>query len=375
MQPQTDYEFHPAAMLLPLLDGEEYERLRADIAANGQIEPIWLHPDGRILDGRNRYIACRDLGIAPRFRQWDGRGSAVGFALSLNLHRRHLNSSQQAAVAVATAEFVEALEREARERQAHGQTAPGQALPQFIAEASDAGEAREKLADLFDTNRQYISDAKRLAVDAPDLFEQVRAGEMSIPQAKREAVTRQRRETPPLPTGNKYRVLYADPPWRYGNSGIIGATDHYGHTGRHYPSLSIDELCALPVGELADDDAVLFLWVTSPLLAECFAVIRAWGFAYKTSFIWDKVRHNFGHYNSVRHELLLVCTRGRATPDTPTLYDSVQTIERSNTHSEKPAAFRDIIDDLYPHGRRLELFARTVAAGNWEVWGNEPTGE
>jgi N6-adenosine-specific RNA methylase IME4 len=121
---------------------------------------------------------------------------------------------------------------------------------------------------------------------------------------------------------------------------------------------------------IVESDAVMFMWVTSPLLEECFPVIRAWGFKYKTSFVWDKVKHNFGHYNSVRHEMLLVCTRGSCTPDNSKLYDSVQTIERSDTHSEKPAEFRDIIDDLYPTGKRLELFARQSVNG-WSGWGNE----
>ena len=77
-----------------------------------------------------------------------------------------------------------------------------------------------------------------------------------------------------------------------------------------------------------------------------------------------------GHYNSVRHEFLLVCTRGSCTPDVPKLFDSVQSIERSNKHSEKPQEFRDIIDTSYLVGKRVELFAREPHEG-WEVWGNE----
>ena len=106
---------------------------------------------------------------------------------------------------------------------------------------------------------------------------------------------------------------------------------------------------------------------------ECFAVIDAWGFEYKSSFIWDKIGHNFGHYNSVRHEILLVCTKGSYLPENPKLYDSVVSVEKSRKHSEKPEEFRAIIDDLYPSGNRIELFARTATDG-WEAWGNEPTG-
>ena len=171
------------------------------------------------------------------------------------------------------------------------------------------------------------------------------------------------------PPAGKYRVIYADPPWSYGNANL----QEYGHASFHYPAMTIEQLCSLPVRDLADDNAVLFLWVTSPLLEESFEVIEAWGFEYKTSFVWDKVKHNFGHYNSVRHELLLVCTRGRCTPDVTRLFDSVQTIERGE-HSEKPEAFREIIDTIYSYGKRIELFARTSPGGEWEAWGNEVCG-
>ncbi len=136
---------------------------------------------------------------------------------------------------------------------------------------------------------------------------------------------------PPEPIEGKYRVFYADPPWSYGNTMPEYAPDQ----GTHYRLMSIDDICSLNVREAAEDDAVLFLWVTSPILEDAFKVINAWGFEYKASFVWDKVKHNMGHYNSVRHELLLVCTRGSCQPDVMRLFDSVVSIERTE-HSAKP---------------------------------------
>lgn len=169
---------------------------------------------------------------------------------------------------------------------------------------------------------------------------------------------------PALPSG-KYRVVYADPPWQYSDKLIEG----YGAAEHHYPTMSIQELCDMPLPEI-EKDAVLFLWVTSPILEECFEIIKAWRFEYKASFVWNKEKHNYGHYNSVRHELLLICTRGSCLPEVPKLYDSVITIERTERHSAKPEKFREIIDELYPNGKRIELFARTKVKG-WESWGNE----
>lgn len=172
-------------------------------------------------------------------------------------------------------------------------------------------------------------------------------------------------DTPELPEG-KYNIIYADPPWKYSDELIRG----YGAAEHHYPQMSIKELCDLPIIELSGDNSVLFIWATSPMLEDVFRVIKAWGYKYKASFIWDKVSHNYGHYNSVRHELLLICTRGSYTPEVNKLFDSVQSIKRSDNHSEKPEEFRTIIDTLYPSGKRIELFGRKLVPG-WEVWGNE----
>ncbi len=157
----------------------------------------------------------------------------------------------------------------------------------------------------------------------------------------------------------KYKIIYADPAWKYNDK---QNTKLRGGAIKHYPTMTITELCELPIREITKDNAVLFLWVTSPLLESSFKLIKAWGFKYKTSFVWDKIKHNMGHYNSVRHELLLICTKGSCTPQVRKLFDSVQSIERTK-HSAKPKEFRDIIDTIYPDGERIELFAREKTEG------------
>lgn len=172
-------------------------------------------------------------------------------------------------------------------------------------------------------------------------------------------------EPSPLPVG-KYRVIYADPPWQYGDKLIEG----YGAADHHYSTMSIKKLCEMPFPE-TEKNAVLFLWVTAPLLKECFEVIEAWGFEYKTQIVWNKKKHNFGFFISVRHENLLICTKGSCHPDIKELSNSVVSIERSRKHSEKPEYFRELIDKLYPKGKRIELFARKKTKENWDYWGTE----
>ena len=171
-------------------------------------------------------------------------------------------------------------------------------------------------------------------------------------------------ETPRLE--GKYRIIYADPPWKYGSD----YQDKFGHARSHYSTMDQSELCDLPVKEICMPNCVLFLWVTSPKLPEGLEILQSWGFDYKTSFVWDKVKHNYGNYNSVRHEFLLIGGKGSSTPDVKKLYDSVVSIERSNKHSEKPEYFRKLIDELYPTGDRIELFSRKELEG-WNTWGSE----
>ena len=167
----------------------------------------------------------------------------------------------------------------------------------------------------------------------------------------------------------KFRVIYADPPWKYGDQ----LTEDYGPTKFHYPSMSIAELCAMPIKDISEPDSVLFLWVTSPFLFECQPVIEAWGFEYKTSIVWWKQAHNMGHYVSNQHEFLLICTRGSCTPDSKTLLPSVLVVKRGK-HSEKPHEAREMIETLYPHGKRIELFARKQLPG-WASFGNQIGGD
>lgn len=169
--------------------------------------------------------------------------------------------------------------------------------------------------------------------------------------------------------GEKYRILLCDPPWRYGDQ-QHSTTEQNTVLETHYPTMTISELCEMPIKTICEENAVLFLWVTSPLLEECFDIIRAWGFKYKTSMVWDKIKHNVGNYVSVRHEFLLICTKGSCLPDVKKLYDSVVSIERTK-HSKKPEYFRELIDKIYPYGKRIELFARTKNEG-WDTYGNDP---
>lgn len=165
-----------------------------------------------------------------------------------------------------------------------------------------------------------------------------------------------------------YRVLLVDCPWLYGNKPPSGSGAQ-----THYPGMTIKQLCDLPVAAHAHAHAVMFFWVTAPMLLENPGpreVIEAWDFKPKTGMVWNKEQHGFGNYVSIRHEHLIIATRGSCLPDRPTpMFDSVFTERQDGLHSSKPPSVRAMIERLYD-GPYLELFARERVEG-WDAFGND----
>lgn len=172
----------------------------------------------------------------------------------------------------------------------------------------------------------------------------------------------------------KFRIIYADPPWQYRNSNPHPDGSHT-KAAQRYEGMTIEALCKLPVEAHTTKNAILFMWVTSPLLFQNPGpreVLEAWGFTYKSSRVWDKVLGNPGSYGmQVCHELLIVGVRGSCLPDVPTPHDdSVEVIRRGDEHSAKPEEFRKFIEKHWTHGPYLELFGRKKIKG-WTVFGND----
>lgn len=369
-------EFHPIANIFPLLSEDDLGQLAADIKQHGQRDPVWLF-EGKVLDGRNRSRACELAGVTPKTKEFKGtRQEAMEFVWSTNFHRRHLTSSQAAMAlslrknldATFAAEVVERMKQEAQEKKRDGGKSAGRGRPKKdvkqISPPKDARKSRTIVAKAHGTNATTVAKTDKILASHPELAQDILSGFKSVTQVEREIKKQEISKKVDWPDG-KYRVIYADPPWSYGNT----QPDYHTEQRDHYPVMPLKDICDLPVKDLALDDSVLFIWVTSPVLEESFQVIRAWGFKYKASFVWDKVKHNMGHYNSVRHEFLLVAVRGSCQPDVQKLFDSVLTEERTE-HSKKPDAFYDIIETIYPHGKRIELFARNKRSG-WSQYGHQ----
>ena len=161
----------------------------------------------------------------------------------------------------------------------------------------------------------------------------------------------------------KFKVIYADCPWSYTNKKTGGS--HTSGAVQQYDVLQLAEIQRLPIQSIAEENSVLFLWATVPMLPEAMETMRAWGYTYKTKLTWDKDKYGMGFWFRGQIEELLVGIRGKVPPFRCQKRNRM--IIKPTTHSTKPAEFRDLITEITT-GPRVELFARQTVPG-WTALG------
>ena len=357
--------------LIPPLSEEEFKGLEKNILANGCEQPIKLW-QGYIVDGHNRHQICTKHGLPFKTEELvrDTESQVILWIIDHQLDRRNISLySRGRLINRKRAEYA----KEAEKRMLAGVALDPAHNCGRGCEDPRARRTDHKLAKESGISHNTLSRiAKIEKVATSEQKKALEKNEISInevftkiSQEEKRKVGKEKLQKMQFPEG-KYRIIYADPPWDYktGDNSKNTADPEL-----HYPVMPLEDICGMPIKDLADVNAVLFLWTTSYHIFQSQAVLESWGFAYKSMFIWDKVKHNMGRYNSLRHEILLIATKGSCTPDNVELFDSVQSIERT-AHSTKPEEFRKIIETLYKHGNKLELFARKQTEG-WEVYGNQ----
>ena len=171
----------------------------------------------------------------------------------------------------------------------------------------------------------------------------------------------------------KYNIIYSDPAWNYENWGE-GASRN---VKEKYKTMSMEEIWKLPVKNIADENCILFIWVTFPNLQEGLDVIKAWGFTYKTlGFSWLKLNKKngklffgIGHYTKSNCEVCLIGVKGKPKIIDDTISSAI--ISPRQEHSKKPNIIRDKIVQLCGDLPRIELFARQKIP-KWDCWGDSP---
>lgn len=378
-----EYQFHPLAGIFPLIDGKPYQDLMADVLKHGVREPVWLY-EGQILDGRNRYRAAVAMGVDCPVQEYTGQ-DATAFVVSLNLHRRHMSESQRSVVAAKLATLEKGVNQ-------HTQIcAPSQATaaemlnvsPRSVTTANQVVEhGSDELIHAVESGSVSVSAAANVATlpkaeqseivargtrEILEAAKQIRAAKSEERRGERlEKIVAISKGNAPLgQVAERYPVLYVDPPWRYEHAESVSR-----EIENQYPTMSLDEIKAMPVGDIAFDDCIMFMWATSPKLAEAFEVLDAWGFSYRTCAVWDKQKIGMGYYFRQQHELLLVAVKGSPTTPAPSDRPSSVFSFPRGSHSAKPHEVYEIIEAMYPTLPKLEMFCRTPRAG-WGVWGNQ----
>jgi len=402
MKIKIDQEFKS---LIPPLSHDELGQLETNLMTDGCRDPLVIWDEESILlDGHNRLEICERRNIpynTVRVSLLD-REAAIAWIEENQLGRRNLTADQFRYFL--GRKYERAKRQGARTDLTSGKNCPKLQTADVIAEqhgvsprtvknaasyARDLDKVTEiagsgfKQSVLSGEGELTTSDIHELAESAEEIkdqglrFSNEKEAEQWLKARRAEKTEERRKERlekiSEISKGNseisvisrKFPVIYADPPWRY---------EHVESESRaienHYPTMSLDEICALDIGSISTDDCVLFLWTTSPKLEESFRVIREWGFTYRTCAVWDKEKIGMGYYFRQQHELLLVATKGNIpAPEPSARVPSVFRYPRG-LHSRKPEEVYSIIEGMYPTLPKLELFCRTPKAG-WSVWGNQ----
>ena len=376
----VDKEFQE---LIPAITEEEYADLEANILKDGCRAALVLWGE-TLIDGHNRFSICTKHGLPFKTVQmdFDSRNDAIMWIIKNQFGRRNLPAYERARLAL---RLKPVIAEKAKEKQAEyfgNQHESG--LPQKSAKVQI--ETRKELAAVAGVSHDTIARVEKIeALATPEIKQQVKDGTLSINQAY-QAVRREEKKadvqkriddyanvqtgvTDIQQTQKKYNIIYADPPWKYWESGNKNQE-------LHYTTMTVDEICDLPVKDIADDNCLLFLWVTYPILQEAFKVIEAWGFKYSTcAFVWVKKNKNTdtpfvgcGAWTRANSELCLLATKGNMTRLDAAVSQVIES--QIEEHSKKPDETRERIERLVGKLPRIELFCRHPAEG-WDVWGNE----
>lgn len=349
-------EAHKFADIFPMIEGNELEVLKNDIKEHGILNPIILYED-QILDGRNRFKACSEIGIEPKFETYKGT-KPLEFVISLNLKRRHLTQSQSGVIAL---DVLPMLEEEAKKRMADGGRGDKIVTP---------SKSREDASKMFNVGTTYIQQAKKLKETNPELLEEVRSGHKNFSEIKKdqrlEKIKKQReeleKETLEKPTG-LFDVIVIDPPWDYGSDESYNPDSFRGTTP--YPTMSLEQIKNIKLP--AKEDCVLWLWTTNSFLLEMKELLEEWGFELKSVLTWDKGMIGTGRWLRSQTEHCILAVRGKPYFQNTKWATIIH--EKRTTHSKKPDIFYKMVDEICA-GRKLDYFARNKREG-WNVYGDE----
>jgi N6-adenosine-specific RNA methylase IME4/ParB-like chromosome segregation protein Spo0J len=359
---------------------DEFAALVEDIRAHGVRQPVVVTRDGYLADGRHRQRACQVIGIEAPIQVYDGpTDGLLDYVVSANLHRRHLTSGQKAMIAVDLVTTTHGGDR--RSDQAAD-------LPLVTQAAAAAA---------LGVSERSVRDAAALRRQSSELADQVRAGTLALNRAVHDrtraaglAANAERIASgqffDDVQPGQRFKTIVIDPPWRWSDENPERDEDMY-ERGVPYATMTVpqirDWVPTTPggeplvtsvasggrgVGDLGEDNSHLYLWITNARLEEGFALMRAWGYEYKTTLTWVKPRFGIGYYFRGQTEHVLFGVRGRQellNRNTGTVFFADR---GAGGHSSKPDEFYELVERTSP-GPWVDVFGRRHVRPGWAVIG------
>jgi N6-adenosine-specific RNA methylase IME4 len=372
-----EYAIHSATGLFPPMSDEDFAQLKADIQQNGQKMPILVYRN-KIVDGRERLRACRELGIDPRF---DDVGKldvpTQAFIVSQNLHRRHLSDSQRALIAGELSNTKKGANQHTAEAVSQKQAAAACKVSidsvgraKAVLNCETPGLAKVVRDGNLDVSTAALlsqipkAELDRLVMQKVEVMKKA-AHELRLKSAEEKRkksadriVERAVSQSLKKAVG-PFNLIYVDAPW--------GKVDSKG-----LPIMSRSDLELQPVQQLSSDDTMLFMWVPHDRLDDGFKVLAAWGFRYRSHAVWNKGGKGAGLYFRVNHELLLFATRGEV-PMVPAATRAASVMNWPAKGKQRPKEAYDLIDSMFPELSKIELFppVNAAARAGWYDW-NKP---
>lgn len=364
--------------LIPPLTAEEFKQLETNVLAEGIREPI-ITWNGTIVDGHNRYELAQmyELPFKTREMQFTTMENCKEWMILNQFGRRNLSNYQRSVLALELEKvFRERAKEKEFERKTTFQKSEKSNLPTI--------NTVKEVSDIANVSHDTIAKVKAIEAKAPEEVKaKLRTGEVSINQAyqdikkeekkaerdKKIEEVKQKIESENLVQPNKkYHVIAIDPPWAYSEKGGFSSDDYDADSNRgavDYPTMTVEQISKIELPTA--DDCVLFLWTTHAFLRDSFTLMEEWGFNYKATIVWDKVKMGIGRTVRMQVEFCLIGVMGSPIINGSSERDIIT--EPRREHSRKPEAFYQMVERMCI-GNKLDFFSRQNRE-NWDHYGAE----
>jgi N6-adenosine-specific RNA methylase IME4 len=362
--------------LIPPLSVDEFEQLEKNCLSEGIIDAIIIWND-YIIDGHNRYeIATKhNLHFKTESKDFQTESDVIQWMILHQFGRRNLSNYQRSVLALQLEDVFRVKAKE-KQKEAGGS----------VRQISDKAvvDTKKEIAKVANVSHDTIAKVKVIEAKAPeDVKAKLTTGEFSINQVYQDIRKEEKKQERDLKIqevkqkiesenlvqpNKKYHVIAIDPPWAYNEKGGFSSDDYDANSNRgavDYPTMTVEQIKKIELPTA--DDCVLFLWTTHAFLKDSFEILEHWGFDYKATIVWDKVKMGLGRTIRMQVEFCLLAVKGKPIINGSAERDII--MEPRREHSRKPEVFYQMVERMCI-GNKLDFFSRQQRS-NWEHYGAE----